>query len=132
MFESDELEKVIIASREPAKNSGVDEGNRDGIFDYFISRVRSNLHLVICMSPVGDAFRYFFRFKQNNLYKFFCDVRRRCRMFPSLVNCCTIDWFEKWPEEALLSVAQSTLTKVAEPELTDKLSHICVIVHKVC
>ena len=27
------------------------------------------------MSPVGDAFR------------------SRCRMFPSLVNCCTIDWF---------------------------------------
>lgn len=27
------------------------------------------------MSPVGDSFR------------------SRCRMFPSLVNCCTIDWF---------------------------------------
>lgn len=41
------------------------------------------------MSPVGDAFR------------------SRCRMFPSLVNCCTIDWFTVWPREALLSVAKT-------------------------
>jgi hypothetical protein len=40
------------------------------------------------MSPVGDAFR------------------ARCRMFPSLVNCCTIDWFTEWPKEALLSVSK--------------------------
>ena len=52
---------------------------RDGVFNYFISRVRNNLHIVLCMSPVGDAFR------------------TRCRMFPSLVNCCTIDWFTEWP-----------------------------------
>lgn len=45
------------------------------VFQYFISRVREKLHIVLCMSPVGDAFR------------------SRCRMFPSLVNCCTIDWF---------------------------------------
>lgn len=45
------------------------------VFQFFISRVREKLHIVLCMSPVGDAFR------------------SRCRMFPSLVNCCTIDWF---------------------------------------
>ena len=45
------------------------------LYGQFISRVRDNLHLVICMSPVGEEFR------------------NRLRMFPSLVNCCTIDWF---------------------------------------
>jgi dynein heavy chain len=55
----------------------------------FIRRVRSNLHLVICMSPIGDAFR------------------TRLRMFPSLVNCCTIDWFSEWPDEALKRYAQN-------------------------
>lgn len=58
LFETDEYEKVIIASRPSAKEAGVAESNRDGIYDFFIGRVRSNLHLVICMSPVGDAFRY--------------------------------------------------------------------------
>ena len=27
-------------------------------------------------------------------------------MFPSLINCCTIDWFDKWPTQALTSVAE--------------------------
>ena len=52
---------------------------RDAIFAHLIGRVRNNLHIVLCMSPVGEAFR------------------TRCRMFPSLVNCCTIDWFTEWP-----------------------------------
>lgn len=45
--------------------------------------------MVICMSPVGEAFR------------------RRLRIFPTLVNCTTIDWFLPWPEEALISTANS-------------------------
>ena len=49
---------------------------------------------MLCMSPVGSCFR------------------QRCRMFPSLVNCCTIDWFTEWPEEALLSVSQTAFEHV--------------------
>eukprot|EP00913_Durusdinium_trenchii_P034419 g32200.t1 len=30
--------------------------------------------------------------------------------FPSLVNCCTIDWFHEWPAEALYSVAKQQIT----------------------
>ncbi|KAG8130387.1 hypothetical protein E2320_017072 [Naja naja] len=75
LFEKDELEFVMAATRPKAKEVGIAEGNRDEVFQYFISRVRQKLHIVLCMSPVGDAFR------------------ARCRMFPSLVNCCTIDWF---------------------------------------
>jgi dynein heavy chain len=30
-------------------------------------------------------------------------------MFPSLVNCCTIDWFSEWPEEALIGVGKGSL-----------------------
>ena len=33
-------------------------------------------------------------------------------MFPSLVNCCTIDWFVEWPREALLSVSTSSFEGV--------------------
>jgi dynein heavy chain len=46
------------------------------------------------MSPIGDAFR------------------TRLRMFPSLVNCCTIDWFSEWPDDALQSVAKQFLHEV--------------------
>ena len=30
-------------------------------------------------------------------------------MFPSLVNCCTIDWFTEWPGDALEKVATKFL-----------------------
>ena len=35
--------------------------------------------------------------------------RERCRMFPGLVNCCTIDWFTEWPADALQEVAKKQM-----------------------
>ena len=52
--------------------------------------------MAICMSPVGEAFR------------------KRIRTFPGLVNCTTIDWFLPWPEEALLSTAQSNIATIGK------------------
>ena len=49
------------------------------------------MHVVLAFSPIGEAFR------------------RRLRMFPSIVNCSTIDWFLPWPNEALKSVANQFL-----------------------
>lgn len=62
------------------------------IFQQYINRVRRNIHVVICMSPLGGLFR------------------DRLRMFPSLVNCSTIDWFSEWPAEALNCVASAILS----------------------
>ncbi|XP_048507335.1 dynein axonemal heavy chain 6 [Athalia rosae] len=114
LFETDELEKAIIATRPAAKLAGIPETARDDIYRYFIGRVRNHLHLMLCMSPVGDAFR------------------RRCRMFPSLVNCCTIDWYTKWPDEALLSVAENTLGSIVgnDSPMIPALSSICVLMHE--
>eukprot|EP00116_Pleurobrachia_bachei_P000174 sb/3460436/ len=94
LFPPEEFEAIINAVRPKAKEAGVLESDRDGIYDHFISRVRDNLHIVLCMSPVGDSFR------------------TRCRMFPSIVNCCTIDWFTQWPKEALLSVSNTFFADV--------------------
>lgn len=52
------------------------------LFAFFVNRCRENLHIMIAFSPIGDAFR------------------NRLRQFPSLINCCTIDWFQVryiWP-----------------------------------
>lgn len=57
LYETDELEKVIIATRPAAKEIGISESDRDAIYQFFIGRVRNYLHLMICMSPIGDAFR---------------------------------------------------------------------------
>jgi len=63
-------------------------------YNRFIKSVKDNLHIVLAMSPIGETFR------------------SRLRMFPSLVNCCTIDWFSEWPRDALLSVATDKLTNL--------------------
>ena len=57
--------------------------------------------------------------------------RRQCRIFPSLVSLCTIDWFVDWPQEALLSVAQYALKPLGDEELVNSLANICVLMHKV-
>lgn len=61
------------------------------VYTFFLERVRANLHVVLCLSPVGETFR------------------ERCRMFPGLVNCTTIDWFIEWPADALYEVAARQL-----------------------
>ncbi|KAH8363782.1 hypothetical protein KR200_006735, partial [Drosophila serrata] len=114
LFEGDEYEKVLLDARDPCnENRKGDACHRDEIYKFFINRVRNNLHVVMSMSPVGDAFR------------------RRCRMFPSLVNCTTIDWFTSWPTEALYSVALGLLTKIA-PKMEDRISlaSTTVFIHK--
>lgn len=52
-------------------------------------------------------------------------------MFPSLVNCCNIDWFTKWPPEALLSVAEQCLKPLGMPDVVSKISRLCVSMHQV-
>ena len=55
-------------------------------------------------------------------------------MFPSLVNCCTLDWFDSWPHEALLSVANQFLQKIPTDQVMDKekaaLAELFPIMHK--
>ena len=61
-----------------------------------VKKVKKNTHILVCMSPLGDAFW------------------NRLRMFPALINCCTINWFEEWPEEALIGVAKGNLEEFEE------------------
>ena len=70
------------------------------MFDFFIFRVKQNLHFSLCFSPVGDWFRI------------------RARRFPGLINLTTLDQFHPWPREALESVA---LRFIQELEVTDEL-----------
>jgi len=41
------------------------------------------------------------------------------RMFPSIVNCTTIDWLEVWPKEALLSVATMNFNDLKSDKISD-------------
>ncbi|KAG6609730.1 Axonemal dynein heavy chain [Phytophthora cinnamomi] len=97
LWANDELVQMNEALEPAATASGVNAGNSAELYNFFVGRCRTNLHIVLALSPIGEAFR------------------RRLRMFPSLVNCCTIDWFAEWPDEALRSVADYFLVDIELP-----------------
>ena len=76
------------------------------IYEYFLNRLRDNLHIVLCFSPVGTKFR------------------DRSRKFPALFNECSIDWFLKWPEEALNNVAEQFLSDFPELEAKEEVRNM--------
>lgn len=40
------------------------------------------------------------------------DVFRKCtRNYPSIINCCTVDWLHGWPEDALHAIANRFLVE---------------------
>lgn len=44
-------------------------------------------------------------------------------MFPSLINCCSIDWFTAWPDDALEKVAAKFLE---DTDVNDETRAACV------
>uniref|UniRef100_A0A8C9Y7R2 Dynein axonemal heavy chain 12 n=1 Tax=Sander lucioperca TaxID=283035 RepID=A0A8C9Y7R2_SANLU len=99
LFAIDEKQEIMETIRPIAQ-----AGNKNlelsplTLFAFFVARCKENLHVVVAFSPIGDAFR------------------NRLRQFPSLINCCTIDWFQPWPEEALERVANSFLESLEMSE----------------
>ena len=87
----------------------------DNLIKFFIDRVRSNLHVVLCMSPVSAKFP------------------ERARKFPGIIGGCTIDWFLPWPEEALIAVSDGYISKVkldCTQKVRDQVKIHMGLVHK--
>ena len=96
----------------------------ENLYDYFMTRVRQNLHVVLCFSPVGELgffelekvcdflFRSSFWFCRIALMFFKKSLlvlgekfRNRSLKFPALISGCTMDWFRRWPKDALIAVS---------------------------
>eukprot|EP00912_Choanoflagellata_sp_UC4_P002376 UC4_evm2s1496 len=88
LFARDEIDEIcselipVMKAEFPRRPPTPDE-----LYAYFMERVRSNLHVVLCFSPVGEKFR------------------SRTLKFPALLSGCTMDWFMQWPRDALIAVA---------------------------
>ncbi|RNF12557.1 dynein heavy chain 9, axonemal isoform 2 [Trypanosoma rangeli] len=107
LFNQDERDGVISSIMNEVKAVGyTDYSNPDVCWEYFINKVRTNLHIILCFSPVSKNFATW------------------CRQFPALANTTVIDWFLRWPEEALRSVARRFLSEIelGSPEVTQNIA----------
>ncbi|KAH3851244.1 hypothetical protein DPMN_093724, partial [Dreissena polymorpha] len=119
LFDHEEIDGITMDLKQAATQADVQD-TRGAVYNYFIQRVRQNLHVVLALSPAGGRFR------------------QRCRMNPALINCCTIDWYNEWDEEAMLSVADvffENIEFIAEKDidieaLKKKVGAMCVDIHK--
>jgi len=106
IYTPDELQAVCASVEKPAKQAGIPFGPV-ALYEFFISRVRENLHVVFCLSPIGSSFRDY------------------CRMYPALVSCTTVVWFLPWPTEALMEVALKFLREgELQEEFQDPISNV--------
>ena len=91
------------------------------LWQYFLSRVKDNLHMVLAFSPVNAKFR------------------ERAQKFPTVFSGCSIDWFLPWPEEALISVSKKFVsdfeidtTAEIKDQLTTHMGKVHKMVDQVC
>ena len=94
-----EFDQHLATLKNEAKNSGF----TDSLYLYFVEKIRKNLHICLCMSPVGDT------------------LRIRARKFPGIVNQSQIDWFHPWPQSALYDVAYNFLKDMPLPPKVEEL-----------
>ncbi|KAL3873017.1 hypothetical protein ACJMK2_036179 [Sinanodonta woodiana] len=119
LFDQEEQDGIMMDLKQAAAQADIPD-TRVAIYQFFISRVCKNLHVVLTMSPAGGKFR------------------QRCRMNPALINCCTIDWYDEWDDEAMLSVAQvffESAEFIADKdtdivELKKNVGQVCVNIHE--
>ncbi|EFA11309.2 dynein beta chain, ciliary [Tribolium castaneum] len=112
MFPDDEIENIIAGVRNEVKGAGMLD-TRENCWKFFIDRVRRQLKVVLCFSPVGST------------------LRVRSRKFPAIINCTQINWFHEWPQEALVSVSLRFLQelKALPASLLDSVSRFMAYAH---
>ena len=108
----EDRDNFMNAVRNEAKAAGVLE-TPENLWDFFIAKVRRNLHIVLCFSPTGDKFRV------------------RARQFPALVTSTVFDWFHPWPHEALVSVANRFLGEIPDldEEVKENIAYHMALAH---
>uniref|UniRef100_T1IH86 AAA+ ATPase domain-containing protein n=1 Tax=Strigamia maritima TaxID=126957 RepID=T1IH86_STRMM len=112
LYPDDEVENIINGVRSDVKSMGMLD-TRENCWKYFVSRLRRQLNVVLCFSPVGST------------------LRNRSRKFPAVTNCTSIEWFHEWPEDALVSVSMTFITEIPQlpPEARNPIAKFLAFVH---
>ncbi|KAM4697873.1 dynein axonemal heavy chain 11-like [Rhinophrynus dorsalis] len=112
LFSEEEVDSIVSSTRMELRSLGLPD-SRENCWQFFIDRIRRQLKVVLCFSPVGFT------------------LRTRARKFPALVNCTAIDWFHTWPQAALQSVSSSFIEKLdgVDPQVKTSISQFITFAH---
>ena len=75
LYTGEELAKLRDEFRRPFKKAGNALETPEAMNEFFFTNIKDNLHVTICMSPLGKSFKEY------------------TRLYPALINNTTIDWF---------------------------------------
>jgi dynein heavy chain len=84
----EKMTQLLVSKGEPV--------TKTALYAQFVKLVKKNLHVAMCMSPLGGEYT------------------DRIRQFPSLINNTTTDWFSPWPNSALKAVARTLMAEQAD------------------
>jgi len=93
LFTNEELEPHLGPLRDLMSREGF---RYKTLFQFFVSRVQQNLHIVASMDPTNSNFLL------------------RCESNPALYTRCSIQWLDAWSEQSLDDVARMSLKDVLE------------------
>ncbi|KAF5892934.1 dynein heavy chain 11, axonemal-like, partial [Clarias magur] len=112
LFTEEEVDTIVASIRLELRGLGMLD-TRENCWNFFIDRIRRQLKVVLCFSPVGFT------------------LRTRARKFPALVNCTAIDWFHPWPQHALQSVSRTFISNIhgLEPAVKVSISEFISYAH---
>uniref|UniRef100_A0A8C0G3E5 Dynein axonemal heavy chain 11 n=1 Tax=Chelonoidis abingdonii TaxID=106734 RepID=A0A8C0G3E5_CHEAB len=112
LFSNEDIDGIITGIRNEVRSLGLID-TRENCWRFFLDRMRLQLKIILCFSPVGST------------------LRVRARKFPAIVNCTAIDWFHEWPQEALHSISRRFIeeTEVIEPHVQDSICLFMAYAH---
>lgn len=113
LFSAEDRQAIIEMTRLHAQGGDRNtELSARSVMLYFVEQCRSRLHLVLCFSPTGGAFR-----------TCLCS-------HPSLVKHCTVNCYDEWPEQALMEIAVKHMKHVnVREEMKAQAAKACVRFH---
>lgn len=82
LFSPKDFEEIFASGRMEIQRLQI-ENTKANLYALFLKRVRNNLHVVINAAPHSEQ------------------LSSLLRLFPNLVNCCTVKFIGTWPEAAL-------------------------------
>eukprot|EP00658_Telonema_sp_P-2_P013521 TRINITY_DN15121_c0_g3_i2.p1 TRINITY_DN15121_c0_g3~~TRINITY_DN15121_c0_g3_i2.p1 ORF type:complete len:1979 (+),score=626.76 TRINITY_DN15121_c0_g3_i2:168-6104(+) len=90
LFAPEEIDAILA----PMKEDALTEGFNEGVYHYFIDRIRRFLHLAIILDPTNAEYEY------------------RCRSNPALFASCTVCWLGAWGTDSLKLIPRLLLKDV--------------------